>query len=197
MNKSSFFAEMRSRSLGLAFVGLSTCALITGCGTSDDNTSTASTDQTPVTGTMTTPPAEGCRTTALNASVAATSQSGDSHTITFALTNKSQAACPVSGFPDVELFNKDTLVASKLTQNVGSTNLAPVTLSPQESAYFDVTYSAKPQPANEACVAITRVTITPANEVDQLLLPLVNNDIPVLCNSTQPSTSVIRGTKAP
>lgn len=184
------------RTVAPAAITLSLALAGAGCSSGDDVTTTATTAAEGDTSTSSAAAlVSRCETTDLNASVADTANEGVVRTVTIALENKTNSDCRLAGYPEVAAFNELAPIVSRAEPigDVAQNDEAAVTVEPQSSAYLDIQYPQQ-NAAGPNCSAVTRLTITPPDEVNQLILPLTRNEIPNLCSDTSVGVTAVRGT---
>ncbi|HTZ10454.1 MAG TPA: DUF4232 domain-containing protein [Acidimicrobiales bacterium] len=135
-------------------------------GTSSTTATTAGTTTTAASGTPT-----ACAARALAMSVSGTEGAAGTLELTFALRNVSSAACPMDGFPPVQLIDAAGGELQTTVVRGGSypfTDIAPtaITLAPGETAYFNLGYSDVPTGSESSCPAATQLEVTPPGAAD-------------------------------
>jgi hypothetical protein len=168
---------------------LATLAVIaTACGDDSSNTSEPATSTT-IAQEASPSGAGTCQTADLNISATDENANSNERTITFRLENKSDGECTIEGSPTIEVFNEDEQIIDESTLDA-SISPERVTLSSNDSAYFDARYI--PEADGDMCEPATRVVVTPPGNDQDLRLPLTNIEIEAICPSGGLSVTPVR-----
>jgi hypothetical protein len=95
------------------------------------------------------------------------------------MTNRSDSACTLVGFPGLTLFNGPTVVVDSV-QRDPSGEAVPVVVPGRGRAYFSVRYAVIEQ-GDEQCPAIDGVVMTPPDTTQQLSVDLSGVQLTRLC----------------
>ena len=136
-------------------------------------TSTTAAHATTTTAATGTP---GCTSANLTASVYGSSGAAGTIETTIALKNNLSTSCTFGGYPGLGMTgsNGASLTTTVVRKgNYSFTAMAPttVTLTPGQSAYFNMGYSDVPTGSATSCPAAANLVITPPNSYTSLTIP--------------------------
>jgi hypothetical protein len=140
-------------------------------GTSGSGTSSSSSSSSTI------PAGSACAARVLDATVTGTSGAAGTFEVTFALRNTSATACPMNGFPGIQLVGgSGAQLATHVVSggNYQFTNFAPspVMLGAGATANFNLAYSDVPVGTEASCPAVAQIQITPPHASDHDTVPV-------------------------
>jgi len=156
--------------------GSPTAATTTTTSTTTAAPSTTSTTAAHATTTTAATGTPGCTSANLTASVYGSSGAAGTIETTIALKNNLSTSCTFGGYPGLGMTgsNGASLTTTVVRKgNYSFTAMAPttVTLTPGQSAYFNMGYSDVPTGSATSCPAAANLVITPPNSYTSLTIP--------------------------